>query len=356
MPSGMKKNITKPPLTAFPQEQLLMDHVPIKDGATIFCTSLGRAQLGAHVATHNPTSTVVCLFLDKYRYDLASEFITEPASTMTLICAADFPKTEADQILLPTSQSGEAELTRDLLQNAHQQLKIGGSMAVSTDNPTDKWLHEEMKKLFKKVTIQSLPTGVVYSAIKTENLKKIKDHSSTFYFRDKGELITAYSRPGVFSHRRLDLGARKLINHMDIQENDHVLDIGCGWGAVSLAAAKRAKNVTVHAIDSSARAIECTTKGASLNTLSNITATLTASGELPDHGTYTKVLANPPYYADFRIAELFAKTGAAALASGGTIYFVTKFPEWYMENLPAMFNNIIKIEDKDYFIINGEKP
>ena len=51
-----------------------------------------------------------------------------------------------------------------------------------------------------------MPGGAVYVATKTEPLKKIKNFECEFAFRDRGRLIRAVSRPGVFSHRSIDAG------------------------------------------------------------------------------------------------------------------------------------------------------
>ena len=88
---------------------------------------------------------------------------------------------------------------------------------------------------------------MLYIGTKTKHLKKVKDFSCEFAFRDAGRLIRAYSRPGVFSHRRVDVGARHLMNEMQIEPGARVLDIGCGSGTVALAAAFRADGVQVHA-------------------------------------------------------------------------------------------------------------
>ena len=71
--------------------------------------------------------------------------------------------------------------------------------------------------------------GVVYSGIKTAPLKKTRDFGCEFAFRQNGRLLRAYTRPGVFSHRRVDAGARALMETMEIEPGQRVFDIGCGW-------------------------------------------------------------------------------------------------------------------------------
>ena len=197
-----------------------------------------------------------------------------------------------------------------------------------------------MKKLLGTVTRRPAEQGVVYLGQKRQPLRKIKDFSCRFAFRDGGRLLQALSRPGVFAHRRIDAGARQVLNRMEIRPGDAVLDIGCGSGVLSLAAAARAAGVRVHAVDSNARAVHCTAAGAELNGLSNLTTELNCSGgkgvrnllpERPDQPSvgarcfaqkvpdtfssqrgYRLALANPPYYASFQIARRFLLAAHAA--------------------------------------------
>jgi len=135
-----------------------------------------------------------------------------------------------------------------------------------------------------------------------------------------------------------------------------VLDIGCGSGCVALGIAARDPAVRVHAFDSSARAVECTRRGVEFNDLPNVTVALEAEGRVPEPGTWDLALANPPYYSDFRLAELFCESARLALAPGGTLLVVTKQPTWYLEHLPRMWTNVAREEVKGYNVIEAVRP
>jgi 16S rRNA (guanine1207-N2)-methyltransferase len=251
------------------------------------------------------------------------------------------------------SAQGEGELTRELLQEAHQRLEAGGVLITSTDNPRDRWLHAEMRKLFATVTRRASSQGAVYLGRRDRPLKRVKNFRCEFAFRDRGRLIHAVSRPGVFSHREVDPGARQLMAAMEIAAGDRVLDMGCGAGTLSLAAAFRAEGVQVLAVDSHARAVECTALGASRNGLGNITVEHSASGPHCGPATVDVVLANPPYFAGFRIARFFLEAGRAALRPGGRIVVVTKRPQWYAENMPQWFKDVAIEPSKAYWIVQA---
>jgi 16S rRNA (guanine1207-N2)-methyltransferase len=347
--SGSKQRDLRP----YPQESLLIDAVAELSGQRVLCTSLGLAQFAAAAARAMPDAAVSCTYLDLYRATLALEYWHEKPANLRIECSADLSDEEADIVAFPFLSGGEAELTRDLLQTGHQRLRQGGRFYAATENRKDKWLGEQLQKLFRKLERRASSKGVLYVGTKTDPLKKVKNYACEFAFRDRGRLIRAYSRPGVFSHRHIDPGARHLIEEMDVQPGNRVLDIGCGTGTVSLAAAFRADGVKVHAVDSNPRAVQCTQRGSELNGLTNITIELNADGNFWGTGQYDLALANPPYYGGFRIARHFLTAGHAALRPGGTILVVTKQPDWYHGNMSEWFANVSMTERKGYFVFSG---
>lgn len=329
-------------------------------GERIVCTTVGRAQAALAVATARPEARIVTWFLDSHQHDLAVAAWGERPVGLNAACAADMPPGPYDLAVIPLAKDGEAELTREILQQALVQLEIGGRLVAAIDNPRDTWLHDQLAATGETVRVRKpegpKPGTMGYVVEKTRELAKVRDFSCEVVFRDRERLLAAYTRPGVFAHRRIDPGARHLLNAVDVAPDTHVLDIGCGSGCVALGIAARDPSVRVHAIDSSARAVECTRRGAEANGLANIEVRLEAGGEVPDPGTYDVVLANPPYYADFRIAELFVGAAWRALAPGGTLLVVTKQPTWYLERLPQAWNNVAREEVKTYHLIEAVRP
>ncbi len=338
---------------ARPQEELLLELIPSVAGKRVLCNTVGRAQFAFAAAAE--AQHVSCHFLDLYHRQQCRIVAGEVATNFNLVCEADFSAGPFDLAALSFSMQGDGELVRDLIQQAHERLEIGGRMAVATDNPEDSFLHDELRKLFAKVTRRPGSAGVLYLATKTEPLRKLKNFACEFPFRDGKRLIQLRTRPGVFSHRRLDGGARALINEMQIEPGMKVLDLGCGSGAVAVAAALRADNVTVHAVDSNPRAIEATAWAASKNEVKNLTNILDCDGSHLADDSYNLVLANAPYFSNFRIAEHFARTASRTLVPGGLALFVTKTPGWYTERLPQWFSHVEPRPGKNYTIVAATK-
>ncbi len=276
---------------------------------------------------------------------------------MRLICSPDLPQFEFDAVVMPTNPVSSSEQTQDYLQEAHQRLRIGGQMLASTSNRDDKWLHEQLKELYGRVTAIRHKDGVVYLAVKKQPLKKVRDFRSSSAFRLGDTLVHIRTRPGVFSHRKVDGGARALIRALSSKVDDwkpgKIVDLGCGSGAVALAAALHYPQAQVLAVDSHARAIECTQQNAATNGISNVDVMLAADADIPEPGTWDLVLTNPPYYSDFRISELFLQAAHTALRRKGRILLVTKLTDWHVPRMEELFSDVQSETVGEYTVISG---
>lgn len=338
------------------------------EGLRIASISTGRGQAAEHVARQYPESTVLLWYIDLFHQQRSTqhcqipetndaspvELVQAPAN-LTIACMADLPNESFDLCLAPIPHQGEQELSRDYLQQCYDRLEIGGTLIASVDNPKDRWLHDQLKFFEKSVRVRDHKDARVYLIEKTKPLKKLKDFSCELAFRDCDELIYLTTRPGVFSHRQLDNGARQLLDAVDVFPDARLIDIGCGSGSVSLGLAMRDSSAKVHAVDSNSRAIWCVKHGANRNKLSNLTTELNADGDYSQPGTFDMALANPPYFGDFQIAEKMIQAAHRSLRDAGRLVLVTKQPAWYEENLPRWFTDCEVFASGRYHIASGVK-
>ncbi len=335
-----------------PHEQRLIDLSGTLPPGRILCTTAGRGQIAAALATQADRE-VACWMLDLYQSHQARQAIGRAPDDLHFACQADPPPDEIAAAALCFGKQGDAELVRETLQAAHEGLAIGGRLAAAIDNPRDRWLHEQLQALFDKVTRQPHDDATVYLATKTKPLKKLKNFACEFAFRDCERLVHLRTRPGVFSHREVDGGARALLKSMQIAPDSRILDLGCGSGAVGIAAALRESSAQVHCTDSNPRAIEATLWSAERNGAANLTAALDCDGSSVTPGAFDLVLANPPYYSNFRLASLFASIAHRALAPGGKLLVVTKTPDWYVENLAERFASLTPTQVGAYHVVTA---
>lgn len=341
-------------VTLRPQEQLTSALIPELPAARVLTNTAGRGQFAAEYARTHPSSAVGCWFLDLYQYQQASLANQPLPGNLRLICEADPPAGEVDLVAWHFSRQGEAELTREMLQLGHQRLVTGGRMVAAVDQANDQWLGELLRSLFPKVTRRPAAEGTVYLATKAGPLKKVKDYACELAFREGERLIYLRSRPGLFSHREVDGGARALLK-VEQGPVKRILDLGCGSGAVGLASALRNKEASVQAIDSNPRAIEAIRWACEKNGVSNLTAALDCDGSSLEAGTFDLVLANPPYFSNYRIADLFLRIAQRSLASGGQLLVVTKTPQWFAEHLDEPWQDVGTTAVGQYVVVSAQK-
>lgn len=129
---------------------------------------------------------------------------------------------------------------------------------------------------------------------------------------------------GVFSREHVDRGTRLLLKHLLVAPGDRVLDLGCGWGAVGVVAARLAPQGHVTLVDINERAVELARRNLALNGIGNAEV-LQGDGYVPLAGRVFDVIAlNPPIRAGTRVVHALIVGAREHLAPGGSFYLVAR--------------------------------
>lgn len=103
-----------------------------------------------------------------------------------------------------------------------------------------------------------------------------------------------YTAPGVFSGHGLDIGTAVLLRTCPPPNGAmQVLDLGCGFGLISVALAVANPELQVTAIDVNARALELTRLNAEKYGVANRVQALTPE-TVPDDLIFDQIWSNPP--------------------------------------------------------------
>ncbi len=152
--------------------------------------------------------------------------------------------------------------------------------------------------------------------------------------------IEIHSRPGVFSWDRLDAGSRALLETMEITPGDSVLEIGCGYGVVGLAAARLSESGPVLLLDVDADAVRAARLSARANGLSERVEVMASDGaSAAGERRFDVVVTNPPFHLEkgtnLAIPSQFIRDAARVLAPGGRLYLVANrtlpYERWLAE-------------------------
>ena len=113
----------------------------------------------------------------------------------------------------------------------------------------------------------------------------------TFHVGEREFSVQAAS--GTFSASKLDPGTSVLLSKYDqFPTEGNVLDLGCGWGPISLAIASFSPQVKVWALDVNARSLDLAKRNAAKLGLENIE--VVTADQIPGDLRFDAIWSNPP--------------------------------------------------------------
>jgi 16S rRNA (guanine1207-N2)-methyltransferase len=153
------------------------------------------------------------------------------------------------------------------------------------------------------------------------------------FCRRNFEFLTSSS---VFSKRRIDLGTRLLIEAMVLPASGCVLDIGCGYGAVGIAAAKFNPKLHVVMTDVNARAVHLAKKNIALNRAVNAEVRYGFFYEPVEDLKFSCILSNPPVSAGMETVKAIVTGAPKVMAAEASFQMVIR-SKIGAKLLPALF-------------------
>lgn len=236
---------------------------------------------------------------------------------------------------------GDGALDR-LQESQHRSLADGASLYAAFEGDADDAL-KTVKKVFPVVhVLRRDKKTAVFRCTRKGPLAKYRDFSSEWTASvPGGEPLVFTSLPGCFCHRRADPGGLALAEvvskfiaspEFSIPNSQFsILDMGCGCGLVGLLVADAMRRRSGSApqltlVDSHARAIAAARINAARLGLEEHTRFVLSDDGLPrgEVATHDLFVGNPPYYSEYKIAEIFLSTAYRALRPGGQCFTVVK--------------------------------
>lgn len=171
--------------------------------------------------------------------------------------------------------------------------------------------------------------------------------------------LTLHTTWGLFSPEKIDNGTIKLIEAIEIKEDDNILDLGCGYGAIGITLAKLAPKGTVQMIDKDFVAVEYAKKNADINQAKN-TKTYLSNGfdQVPEKEKFQIIVSNLPAKISKEYFWILFEEARQRLADGGKFYVVTIAGlKWFTKkNFTKIFGNYKLIDSEGtYFVASATK-
>ena len=337
------------------EERVLEETCREKPAERVLFQSVSAGFAAGEYARTHEQADVICHFLDVFdaQSTVTHQEHGRAGDSLNVICTPDLPEEKYNLIALPFRQQTEGELLLDWLDQAYLRLEEGGELVVTATQGRAHWVHQQLQQLFSKVTKKEGKKSVMFSGRRKGPLKRDRRFDADVSYKFEERIMSIRTRPGVFCHRRMDDGARALIKVSATLPGNSLLDLGCGCGVVGITLANAERSVRF--VDSNARAVSVAAHNAEANGVTDAIYELNCNGTETEE-QFDLILANPPYFSNFKIAELFAGVGYERLSPEGTLVFVTKTPEWFEQRLPLYFGHVESGKSGKYAVIIGREP
>ncbi|MEX3611140.1 methyltransferase [Rothia sp. LK2588] len=140
--------------------------------------------------------------------------------------------------------------------------------------------------------------------------------------RIAGEDVTVTTGPGIFSPAGIDKGTAILLAEAPAPEGATVLDIGTGWGPLTLTLAKELPQARVIGVEVNERSAQLTRDNATALGLGNVEVYSPES--VPADLSFDTIWSNPPIRVGKDVLHGILRTWMPRLAPGGRAYLVVQ--------------------------------
>lgn len=148
---------------------------------------------------------------------------------------------------------------------------------------------------------------------------------------------------GIFSPAHVDGGTRVLLNHSaQAPAEGNILDIGCGWGPITIALALENPGATIWAVDVNSRSLDLTRQNVDELGLNNVR--VCRPEEVPAEIEFAGIWSNPPIRVGKDVLHEILLTWLPRLCEGGEAYLVVakqlgadSLQKWLAQELGGSF-------------------
>ncbi|UOQ83901.1 class I SAM-dependent methyltransferase [Gracilibacillus salinarum] len=174
-----------------------------------------------------------------------------------------------------------------------------------------------------------------------------------FELRDRTFRFTTDN--GVFSKHEVDYGSRVLIESFVLPEaGGALLDVGCGYGPITIALAASFPERKVLGVDVNQRALQLARQNAEQNRIDNVLFKESDILAGVSDQKFAAILTNPPIRAGKQIVHQIFEEAKQSLLPNGELWVVIQKKQGApsaKKKLEELFNEVAVVaKDKGYFI------
>lgn len=173
--------------------------------------------------------------------------------------------------------------------------------------------------------------------------------------------FTLLTDAGVFSKDKVDTGSKVLIEAAQNTSfpEGNLLDLGCGYGVVGLALAKKFSKREIEMVDVNERALSLSKDNAHLNQVKNVKIYQSNIFEEIQNKKFAGIISNPPIRAGKKVVHQILSEACNHLRDGGKLQIVIQRKQGApsaKKKMKEVFGNVERIElKKGYWVLESEK-
>lgn len=288
------------------------------------------------------------------RYDVYQDFIT--AKKNCLISDWDIKAIEDKINTIFLRVPKEKAVTHWLINQSLLKLETGGKL-ILTGLRTDgiKSYTDNSKKTFalepEIITTKSGARLAIFTK-ESEPENFLDDQNYTWFQTVKKNRLNFVSKPGIFGWQQIDKGSALLAETLtpDIVKDKTVLDLGCGYGYLSIVASKL-KPSSITATDNNATAVGACKKNFAMHAIHG-EVILDNCAESIDQ-EFDLILCNPPFHKNFAtdssLTDKFIASLHRHLKADGELRVVANTFIPFDKKASKLFSQISCIKDTPQF-------
>ncbi|MCD4690366.1 methyltransferase [bacterium] len=164
---------------------------------------------------------------------------------------------------------------------------------------------------------------------------------------------------GLFSKDKIATSTQLLLRAMQVKPGDHVLDYGCGYGAVGIALSDAAPDLDIQMVDLDIRAVRMAQRNVHANEIGNASVVLDHALSRFSNGHFNVVALNPPVEEGTETIFEMIERAQSKLRHGGSFYLVAKVRKGaksYMRKMSGIIGpSKVVLRSGGYWVMRAER-
>ncbi len=280
------------------------------------------------IALYSQANKIICNNTSFTSHTCATQTLSEKANTSTQISPLwHLVPESADMLcLIPSTDKGNKRVELELLA-AHNCLQAKGTLYAVMHKDTGAKRYEKLiAKHFARMDVIAKDKG--WRLVKATRSSKAQNIDLSAHISQDFAIegLNLSAKTGVYAAGKLDPGTKFLIGQLNFSDftQKSVLDMGCGYGLLSVKAAFAGANVT--AVDDDYLAVLSTEENAKPHSLDMKVVHSDVNSALEQNALYDVILMNPPFHLAKQVILDIPKAMLAAaqqhLSEDGIMYVV----------------------------------